>query len=61
MGERNQGYLDLTMKPSRDIMIMVLSAILFVIVAKQSRQMQIETPTIQFTDKEIQEWQPFKE
>tara|TARA_R110000824_G_scaffold144235_1_gene312082 strand:- start:18626 stop:18787 length:162 start_codon:yes stop_codon:yes gene_type:complete len=53
--------LDLTMKPSRDIMIMVLSAILFVIVAKQSRQMQIEIPTIQFTDKEIQEWQPFKE
>jgi len=48
------------MKANRDIIIIVLSAILFIMVAKQSRQMQMET-VIQFTDKEIQEWQPFKE
>lgn len=49
------------MKANRDIIIIVLSAILFVMVAKQSRQMQMEIPVLQFTDEEIQEWQPFKE
>jgi hypothetical protein len=55
MGQRNQRLLDM-----KDVIIIAICFILFVVVAKQARKVDSSPVSEQlFTDKEIEEWKPF--